>query len=189
MEKAVKTTVKEIGTEGFLIKKVVKGDTVWGYSQQAYGTGLSWREIVAENPFLNESGRIYYDQNREMWIVLIYPGESIRIKGQVMTPTFVSEETTTTTDTEVVGIPWWGWLIMAVGGSIILFFLFGTMGLISYHRCCGPQSCCSTPIIIGGPSVDYHVTASGDRRVRVEGARETTVSHSTNGELKITARQ
>ena len=55
----VKTTVKEIGSEGFILKKVVKGDTVWGYSQESYGTGIQWREIVKENPFLNEEGRIY----------------------------------------------------------------------------------------------------------------------------------
>lgn len=129
----VKTTVKEIGTEGFLIKKVVKGDTVWGYSQETYGTGVDWREIVKENPFLNQPNRVYYDKERAMWIVIIYPGESIRIRGQVVTPTFVSEETSTTTSTETVGVPWWGWLTYIglgalVVGGIIYLLTRGSMG-------------------------------------------------------------
>ncbi|NCU28509.1 MAG: hypothetical protein EOM85_02455, partial [Candidatus Moranbacteria bacterium] len=116
----VKTTVKEIGTEGFLIKKVVKGDTIWGYSQETYGIGIEWREIVAENPFLNQPGRIYYDQTRSKWIVIIYPGEVVKIRGQFITPTFVSEEVTTTTNTETAGIPWWGWLCFIALGSTVI---------------------------------------------------------------------
>jgi len=190
IEKQVKTTVKEIGTEGFLIKEVIKGDTVWGYSEEVYGTGFSWRDIVAENPFLNEPGRIYYDQNRERWIVIIYPGESVIIKGQVITPTFTSEETTVTTTTETAGIPWWGWLLMSVGGIIIIFFLLGTVGLVFYQKCYRPEpACCYRPTPTT-PSVVYHTMVSGDRTVRVEGARETIISHSTtSGELKITTRQ
>jgi len=186
----VKTTVKEIGTEGFLIKKVIKGDTIWGYSEETYGTGVEWRSIVAENPFLSGPNRIYYDKERAKWIVIIYPGESIRIRGQVLTPTFISEEVTVTTTESTSGIPWWGWLLIATGGIICLYFLIGSIGLISYHRNCRPQPCCCiippTPTL---PSVTYNSTASGDKRAHIEGSRETTVTHSASGELKITARQ
>lgn len=193
VEKVTKTTVKEIGTEGFILKKVVKGNTIWGYSEEVYGTGIPWREIVAENPFLAD--RVYYDSKRGQWIVKIYEdrGEvvKIRIKGQVINPTFTSEETTTTTNTETVGIPWWGWLLIAVGGIIFIFFLFGTMGLISYHRCCRPQPVCYCPISTSPttPRISYNAMANGGKRTSIEGAKETTITHSANGDLKITARQ
>lgn len=116
----VKTTVKEMGTDGFLLKKVVNGDTIWGYSQETYGTGTEWRDIVAENPFLNQPGRVYYDQARQKWIVLIYPGETIRIKGQLVNPTFISEETTITTTPTKSGVPWWGWLCFIALGSTVI---------------------------------------------------------------------
>lgn len=199
VEKSTKTTVSQIGSTGFIIKKVIKGDTVWGYSEEVYGTGVEWREIVAENPFLNQPGRVYYDQGREKWIVILFPGESIRIKGQVVTPTFVSEETSTTTSTETVGVPWWGWLIIAVGGIIFLFFLLGTIGLISFRRCYRPLNCCPAPCPCpvpcppapdpAMPSVSYNSSANGEKRARVEGARETVITHSSNGEMTVTARQ
>lgn len=187
----VKTTVKEIGTEGFLIKKVVKGDTVWGYSEEVYGTGVEWREIVAENPFLNQPGRVYYDQGREKWIVILFPGESIRIRGQVVTPTFSSEETTVTTTTETAGIPWWGWLLIAVGGIIFIFFLLGILGLLSYQRQYKPRLIflCEErqePVVIT-PTINYTATG-GDRSAYIEGAKETTILHSSSGEVKITVR-
>jgi len=191
VEKVTKTTVKEIGTEGFLFKKVIKGDTIWGYSEEVYGNGIPWREIVAENPFLAD--RVSYDSKRGQWIVKIYEerGEivKIRIRGKSITPTFTSEETTITTTTENAGIPWWGWLLIAVGSAVCLFFIFGMIGLTSYHKCYRPQNCFPTPIIIGRSSVDYHATANGDKRVHLEWVRETTITHSANGELKINARQ
>lgn len=122
-----KTTVSEPGSGGFILKKVIKGDTVWGYSQEVYGTGIEWRSIVAENPFLNEPGRIYYDQARAKWIVVIKPGETIKIGGKYISPTFVSEETTTTITTQpptgLASIPWWGWLLI-VAGVALLVWLF-----------------------------------------------------------------
>lgn len=121
----IKTTITEPGSNGFVLKKVIKGDTVWGYSQETYGTGVEWRQIVAENPFLNQPGRIYYDQAKNKWIVLIYPGETIKIGGKYVSPTFISEETTTATtinpSTGLASIPWWGWLLIIAS---ILFFVW-----------------------------------------------------------------
>lgn len=122
----IKTTMTEPGSGGFILKKVIKGDTVWGYSQEVYGTGIEWRQIVAENPFLSEPGRIYYDQARGKWIVIIKPGETIKIGGKYVSPTFTSEETTTITTKEpATGLPWWGWLlILGVAGFLIWLFWF-----------------------------------------------------------------
>lgn len=189
----VKNTVKEIGTEGFLFKKVVRGDTVWGYSQETYGTGLRWRDVVKENPFLDEPGRVYYDQTRSKWIVIILPGEVIRIKGQFITPTFVSEETTTTTTTETEGIPWWGWLLVAVGSAIVLFFIFGIVGLFSFHRqcrpCCTPY--CSEPSCFGRPmSIEYQSEAnSGCFSLTSRGFGETTLSRNADGRTNLMVRR
>ena len=187
----VKTTVKEIGSEGFILKKVVRGDTVWGYSDEVFGTGLQWREIVAENPFLKEPGRIYYDQARQKWIVIIYPGEIVKIKGQLVTPTFVSEETTTTTITETTGIPWWGWLLIGVGSIIALFFLIGSLGLCSYHRNhpCYPPYCCE-PSYLGRPaSMDYQSRPDGGMSLTSRGFGETTFTREADGSIHLAVRR
>ncbi len=195
----VKTTVKEIGTEGFLLKKVVKGDTVWGYSQETYGTGMQWREIVIENPFLNEPGRIYYDQEREKWIVLIYPGETVKIKGKVVNPTFISEEKTVKTTTETVGLPWWVWLVITACVVVILFFLLGGIGLLTYHRCCRSCChCCSTcheancpvrQLNQNHPEVYYRTQTDGSMSLSVQGASETVVTRDNNGKMNFTVRR
>lgn len=190
----VKTTVKEIGSDGFILKKVVKGDTVWGYSDEVYGTGFQWRDIVAENPFLSEPGRIYYDQELEKWIVLIYPGEQIRIRGQVITPTFISEETTVTTSTETVGIPWWGWLLIAVGSVIILFLIVGTTGLLSYHRqyrpCYPPSNYFCEPPYLGRPaSMDYQSRPDGGMSLTSRGFGETTFTREADGSTHLAVRR
>ena len=191
----VKTMVKEIGSEGFVLKKVVRGDTVWGYSDEVYGTGFQWRDIVAENPFLNEEGRIYYDQGRQKWIVLIYPGETVKIKGQVLSPTFVSEKTTTTTITETTGIPWWGWLLIAVGSAVVLFFLFGLIGLSSYHRHCRPfglhsiDHCCDSPYLGRPTSMDYQSRPDGGMSLTSRGFGETTFTREADGSIHLAVRR
>ena len=190
----VKTTVKEIGSEGFVLKKVVKGDTVWGYSDEVYGTGTQWRDIVAENPFLNEPGRIYYDQGREKWIVIIYPGETIKIKGLQVTPTFISEETTVTTNTEAVGIPWWGWMLIGVGSIVGLFFLVGTIGLFSFHRqqpyCSRTTDNCCEPHCIGSPaSMDFQSCSDGSFKLTSRGFGETIFNGDAKGETILSVRR
>jgi hypothetical protein len=189
-EKTVKVTTKEMGTEGFILKKVIKGDTVWGYSDEAYGTGLQWREIVAENPFLNESGRVYYDQGRGKWIVIIYPGETIRIRGQIITPAFTSEETMTTITTETIGIPWWGWLIIILGGIAFIFFLIGTIDLFSFHRN-RPyyESRCYCHGKCNYPSVNYRSSTDGDISVCSQGAGDFSFTRRADGETSFTVRR
>lgn len=189
-EKTVKVTTKEMGTEGFILKKVIKGDTVWGYSDEAYGTGLQWREIVAENPFLNESGRVYYDQEREKWIVIIRPGEIVKIKGQVLAPSFISEETTTTITTETIGIPCWGWLIIILGGIAFIFFLIGTIGLFSFHRN-RPyyESRYHYHANCNYPSVNYRSSADGGISICSQGAGDFSFARRADGDTSFTVRR
>lgn len=188
-EKSVKVTTKEMGTEGFLIKKVAKGDTVWGYSQETYGTGMQWREIVIENPFLNEPGRIYYDQEREKWIVLIYPGETVKIRGQIVNPTFVSEEVTITTTTETAGLPWWAWIIIPLAVIAFIFILVGVIGLFTSIRnkpCCESYQQCRP---CGYPTVNYRSGANGEISVCSQGASEFSFNRGANGETSFTVRR
>lgn len=125
-----KTTVTEPGSDGFLISKqiVVKGNTIWGFSEKAYGAGFQWRDIIAQNLFLQQPGRVYYDDSRKMWIAKIYPGEVVKIGNEVITPSCSIEETVTTTTKEspigLDSVSWWGWL--AVIGVLAFFvWLFG----------------------------------------------------------------
>lgn len=127
--------------QGFYVEQqtIVRGNTVWGISEKVYGTGMQWREIVALNPFLNTPDRLYYNPERKMWIVRIYPGEVLNIGGQKVYPSCVYESTTTVTTTEPVStsvppvIPWWGWVLIVVGIAL-LALLFGFYRPISFSN-------------------------------------------------------
>ena len=177
----VKTTVSEDpGTYGFRVKKkiVVKGDTVWGYSKEILGSGYRWREIVEQNPFLKEPGRVYYDSDRKEWMALILPGEVIRIGGQrVSVPSYIVEEKTTTKETvqTITGaqssavIPWWGWILILISIVVVTFILLGIARLITTMRngtwtCYGMSRCDRyyTPPCGGGPSsIEFNHTQEG----------------------------
>gem|GEM_PF-2178499 len=116
-EKTVTTVMQtgdNPGTDGFILK-VKKGDTVWDFSQKVYGTGFKWRDIVAQNQFLNEPGRV--EKKGDKWIVLIYPGEEIRIGDKVITTNGygqIIETTATTVKTTGPTTPSWPWYWFAV---------------------------------------------------------------------------
>lgn len=123
-----KTTLTEPGTNGFLISQeiVVRGNTVWGFSRESYGTGMQWRDIVAQNPFLQQPGRVYYNKDRKMWIVKIHVGEVVKIGGSIITPSCVVEETTTITKTTPVPesvFPYLGLIPYAIVSILIIWFL------------------------------------------------------------------
>lgn len=95
-----------------------------GLFRKAYGTGVQWRDIVAQNPFLQQPGRVYYNEAKKMWIVKIYPGEVVKIGGDIIAPSCVFEQTTTTveeTEPPKPIIPWWGWLLMLVVVAFIIW--------------------------------------------------------------------
>jgi len=125
---ATKTTFSTEPTGSFRIKKQVikKGDTVWAISKDTYGTGLKWRDIVSQNPFLQQPGRVYFDTSLGEWIVIIRPGEELKIGGEVVSPVFVVEEnTTTTTVTDSAPmIPWWGWLSIIAAAALIVSLFY-----------------------------------------------------------------
>jgi len=128
-----KVTTTEPGSNGFLFSRqlVVKGNTVWGFSREVYGSGIQWRDIVALNPFLQEPGRVYWNNFKQKWIVKIYPGEVVRIGNDVVTPSVTVEETTTTverTDSPVFIIPWYVWILIA---AIVIILI---INLINYQR-------------------------------------------------------
>ena len=115
------SATQEIGDNGFLIKTVKPGDTLWEYSEEIFGRGVEWREIRKENPFLDNPERTYYDQTRKMWIVIIYPGERIKIRGEEVSPTTSSSFcfSSHTITKEKTSIAWWGWVLIGVGAVSI----------------------------------------------------------------------
>jgi hypothetical protein len=129
-------TAEQIGKNGFIIKTVKPGDTLWEYSEEIFGKGVEWREIRKENPFLDNPERTYYDQTRKMWIVIIYPGERIKIRGEEVSPTTSSSFcfSSHTITKEKTSIAWWGWVLIGVGavsiGGLTLMFVraSGTSG-------------------------------------------------------------
>lgn len=196
----VKTTVSEDpGTYGFRVKKkiVIKGDTVWGYSKEILGSGYRWREIVEQNPFLKEPGRVYYDNDRKEWMALILPGEVINIGGkEISTPSYVVEEKTTTKETvQTVNtsqlsavIPWWGWIVFVISFLVIVFILLGIAGLTTTIRN-GTWRCYDTPrcdryhpyCYGGGPSsMEFNHTNDGTNLRVTNCGRWNSLSVSSN---------
>ena len=132
-----KTTFSTEPTGSFLIaKKVVKkGDTVWAYSKDHYGTGTKWRNIVEQNPFLNEPGRIYFDTALGEWIVVIKPGEELKIGNETVSPVFVVEEETKTVTkepaSELFSLPWLFWVIIGIFILALAWIIFSRTPLFS----------------------------------------------------------
>ena len=138
VDTTIKTTFSTEPTGSFLIaKKVVKkGDTVWAYSKDHYGTGLKWRDIVSQNPFLQEPGRVYFDTAIGEWIVVIKPGEELKIGNEVIVPVFVVEETTTKTTVtkepaELFSLPWLFWLAIGIFILALAWIIFSRTPLFS----------------------------------------------------------
>ena len=182
-----KTTVTEPSSDGFIFKKVIKGDTIWGYSEEVYGTGFEWRQIVAENPFLGEHGRIYYDQAKGKWIVIIKPGEKIKIGGKYVSPTFISEEittkTTTTSSSSLDSVLWWEWLCI-IGCIAFLVWLFGFYRQNSNNSAFASSSSSVHVNIRNGIDLDTHRTLL----IRDQDFRDRTLkvleAGAANGRLK-----
>lgn len=121
----------------YLVKEVVqKGQTLWGRAKVNYGSGLKWRDIVAQNRFLQEPGRVWKDSTNGMWYALIYPGEKLIIDSNQVNPVFVDIVDAPVsqnqqppvinnyeTNYETYWIPWWAWLIIALL-VILLLLLF-----------------------------------------------------------------
>lgn len=134
--KTVVTTEKVTYSEGgFYVEQqmVVNGNTVWGISQKVYGTGLRWHEIVSLNPFLNNPSRLYYNSELKKWIVRIYPGEVLNIRGDIIYPSCVYEQTTTTelvpTQEPIVSRLMWLVITLFIIGVIVFFLLRRNNGL------------------------------------------------------------
>jgi hypothetical protein len=167
--------------QGFYVEQqvVVSGNTVWGISEKVYGTGMQWRDIVALNPFLNTPDRLYYNPDRKMWIVRIYPGEVLNIGGKRVYPSVSYERTTTITTTEpgqastisVSDMPWWGWLVIIVVIALLIW-LFG------FYRSNSSSSSYSSS------SSAIHVNASNDCDIDIA-TRAAIIGHDQDFENRI----
>ena len=120
---------EQVEQNGFILKRVKPGDTLWEYSEEVYGTGYKWGEILQENPHL--IGRLSYDSNLNLPVVIIYPGESVRIGGKEIYPSFSSSSRSTTKtisssykNEKGVSVAWWTWVIPS------FLFLLVTVGVL-----------------------------------------------------------
>jgi hypothetical protein len=119
-------TAEQIGKNGFIIKTVKPGDTLWEYSEEIFGKGVEWREILKENPFLDNPERTYYDPGMKRWIVILFPGETVKIRGEAIHPSFTSSSSLFINNfrtEEKTTITWWVWVILAVLATSILLSL------------------------------------------------------------------
>lgn len=144
VENSTYTSASGIISGGFYVQQqiVVHGTTLWGISKSMYGTGLRWREIVKQNPFLKESNRIKYVNGQ--WIVVLKIGERLRIGSGFINPTYTLGEKITNNRSmisETILFPWWGWLV--IFGSIGLITLLGLWLFLPNqrrNRACPPSA-------------------------------------------------
>ena len=64
--------------------EVKPGDNTWNLSKDWYYDGYQWGQIVEQNPFLREPGRIRYDSITKMVYCRIEPGETLVHYNQVL---------------------------------------------------------------------------------------------------------
>ena len=118
----------------YLVKEVVKdGYTTWDRARVHYGSGFMWRDIVAQNKFLQEPGRVWQDKVTGIWYCLIRSGEELIIGTTKVNPVFIEnidapEKETVVKAGEIISTPlttWFGWVLFAliVVGFILLLVL------------------------------------------------------------------
>ncbi len=59
------------------LKVVTYGDNLWNLAKQVYWNGWNFGDLVAQNKFLQEPGRLYYDKKNNWFYVMIHPGEKL----------------------------------------------------------------------------------------------------------------
>ncbi len=123
-------TAEYTGRDGFILKRVKPGDTISEYSQEVFGVGYRWGEILRENPHL--IGRLDYNKSIGKWVVIIYPGEVVRIGGKEISPSFSARSNITATisssykNEKGTSVSWWVWVIPSI---LIAIFAIGFIWL------------------------------------------------------------
>lgn len=119
----------------YVVKEVVKaGYNTWDRAKVHYGSGFMWRDIVAQNKFLQEPGRVWQDKVSGIWYCLIRPGEELIIGTTKVNPVFIENIDAPTKENvvkagEIIStpplMPWWEWLIsfLVVAVVVALFVI------------------------------------------------------------------
>lgn len=70
------------GGISFLLKNSVEikpGDDAWSLAQKYYYKGITFGDIISQNPFLQEPGRVLYNPVTKWIYPVLYPGEMLTI--------------------------------------------------------------------------------------------------------------
>jgi len=115
------------------VREVKPGDNAWNMAKDVYYDGYRWVDIVAQNSFLREPGRIYYDSIKKIWFCLMKPGEKIVMYNEVLPmiqkqdsvvdPQPPGEKDKPVIVNEKQNFPWWIFLVLLA--LIVLFFIAG----------------------------------------------------------------
>ncbi|MEK7117112.1 MAG: hypothetical protein AAB837_03025 [Patescibacteria group bacterium] len=110
---------------------VQKGDTLWVLEGEYNGNPTQWRRIVQLNPFLQEPGRIFQDQQGRT-IALISPGQKLvglQALGIIPTQVSTSQLQLPQPEAKVYHVPttpawvWWP-LVLAVAILIVAWLIY-----------------------------------------------------------------
>jgi hypothetical protein len=138
--------------------KVVSGDTTWDRAKVYFGSGYQWTDIVAQNKFLQQPGRVWQDPVNKRWYVLIYPGEELVMGSTKVNPIFIdsidSPVSTCKEDEDDCCFPWWGWLITALSALAVLLLAFLIWGQRGSSSSSSSSSSSTVRVDINGQDFD-----------------------------------
>jgi hypothetical protein len=107
--------------------EVQPGDNAWNLSGQRLGDPTLWKQIVKDNPILQEKGRVY--TRNGITYVLLHPGERLQGLERLGITQVPAAPPAPTADTapapsQSIHVPPWAWIlgVVIVGG--IAYFLF-----------------------------------------------------------------
>ncbi len=117
--------------------EVKPGDNAWDIASEIFYDGYKWRDLVEQNPFLKQPGRVYYSPEKNWYYCMMKPGENL-VTYEQFTPTVESvlqEKDTVGVTKDVASVPpvplEYGnadsialWVVGLLMGLVILAYLF-----------------------------------------------------------------
>ncbi|MCC6323391.1 hypothetical protein IT400_01215 [Candidatus Nomurabacteria bacterium] len=142
--------------------EVKPGDNAWDIASEIFYDGYKWRDLVEQNPFLKQPGRVYYSPEKNWYYCMMKPGENL-VTYEQFTPTVESvlqEKDTVGVTKDVASVPpvplEYGnadtialWVIASLIGLIILLYLISRFRREKREREANPVTS-GAPQVVGG---------------------------------------
>lgn len=112
----------------YVVKDTVKsGHNTWDRAKVFYNNGFEWRQIVKENEFLQEPGRVWKDETTGIWYCLILPGEVLNIGKAQVNPVFedtIVSKPVLPVEESTTDVSWLVWLFVFIGLLLLAYLIY-----------------------------------------------------------------